>query len=407
MKVRTAHESWNQDKYLISSPVPCLFLHQLASLATTSTTSRPIDDLHDQTYNIATGPAACHLVMAPYLAPCLVLLSLIAPYTAASVVWTLNCAPLTQQRSDPILSPGVASGHVHAVVGSTAFSRNMSGIDGAKDGNATTCDKYTDHSSYWAPQLYHMRLDGLFDILPFTGMVAYYENYTCPYDPKAPGPCTTSPRNATAFPPGLEMIAGNSLRRTLNLTDPWQQAILLESGNNGEVYGIPTVLDGQRLSGHVRFPSCWDGVNLTSGLPQTHVAYPDASLGGTTQGGMCPQSHPVALINIGAEFGWSLNGIVDPLSLVFANGDTTGFGFHGDFYMGWEDPTALQNSFANCGVNGGCSWDSFGSPNGQAPSPMAMNPETPAPVENIGLNGPISALPGNNPVYKPLRFQRK
>jgi hypothetical protein len=63
---------------------------------------------------------------------------------------------------------------------------------------------------------------------------------------------------------------------------------------------------------------------------------------------MCPESHPVSLINIGAEFGFDITGIADPTSLVFANGDTTGFGFHGDFLQGWTNPTALQDFFSNC-----------------------------------------------------------
>jgi hypothetical protein len=66
----------------------------------------------------------------------------------ASNVWTLNCAPLSIQRADPIVSPGVASGHVHAIVRGTAFNRTMSGNDSAVDALATTCDKFTDHSNY-------------------------------------------------------------------------------------------------------------------------------------------------------------------------------------------------------------------------------------------------------------------
>lgn len=166
----------------------------------------------------------------------------------ASSVWTVNCGVLTIQRSDPILSVGVASSHVHSVVGGTAFSRNMSSVDAAVNANATTCDKYTDHSNYvlfndclqsqfvadliqWCPQLYHMT-NGMFELVQFTGAVSfsvlpvnsrltsllqnmYYENQTCDYDATLPhGYCDSSkPRQARAFPPGFQMIAGNSARR--------------------------------------------------------------------------------------------------------------------------------------------------------------------------------------------------
>lgn len=328
-----------------------------------------------------------------------------AVLSQATSVWTLNCAPLTIQRSDPIISPGVASGHVHAVVGGTAFGRTMNDVDSASSAPATTCDKFTDHSNYWAPQLYHMRSDGKFDMMPFTGMNAYYENQTCNYDPS--GNCPPN-RNPSAFPEGLRMIAGNPFRRTYNSSDPWQQAILMETGNFGEQYGMPTRY-APAISGHVRFPSCWDGVNLDSEDHQSHVSYPDPTLnlkngGSNTQGGMCPQSHPHAMINIGAEFGWDISSISDLKSLVWAQGDTTGYGFHGDFFMGWKDPSALQQSFANC--NGGsCPWNSFGTSNGQPGTKTSMLPQIQGPFENIGWLGPIDALPGNNPVYKPMAIK--
>jgi hypothetical protein len=85
-------------------------------------------------------------------------------------LFTVNCQPLTIQRSDPIVSPGIASGHVHAVTGGTAFQRTMSATT-AKNAKTTTCDKTMDNSNYWIPQLYHMRTDGQFEIVTFQGSV--------------------------------------------------------------------------------------------------------------------------------------------------------------------------------------------------------------------------------------------
>ena len=83
-------------------------------------------------------------------------------------------------------------------------------------------------------------------------------------------------------------------------------------------------------------------------------------------------------------------------------GDTTGYGFHADFIMGWKDPEALQQSFANCFDNDDCPWRSFGSPDGDDGHPSTLAPQVRAPRENVGLKRPIAKLPGNNPVYKPL-----
>ena len=133
------------------------------------------------------------------------------------------------------------------------------------------------------------------------------------------------------------------------------------------------------------------------------MAYPDPSKG-DTQGGMCPESHPVALFHIGAEFGFDTVslGISDSSTLVFSMGDTTGYGGHGDFIQGWQNLTALGDSFDMCnGIGEACAWNSFGTPNGLMGTKSTLNPETPATYEEIGLNGPIPTLPGNNPVYTP------
>jgi hypothetical protein len=130
------------------------------------------------------------------------------------------------------------------------------------------------------------------------------------------------------------------------------------------------------------------------------MAYPDPAKG-DTMGGMCPQSHPVALFHIGAEFSWDTGslGISDSSNLIFSSGDNTGFGGHGDFMQGWTDLTALGNSFNNClGIGTGCAWNSFGTPDGSMGVKSNLSPEIAAPVEELGQNGPLSALPGDNPV---------
>jgi hypothetical protein len=81
-------------------------------------------------------------------------------------LFTVTCASLTIQRSDPIVNPGVASGHVHAVVGGTAFNRTETNAQ-AVNAITTTCDKKVDKSNYWVPQLYHINGDGTFGIVPF------------------------------------------------------------------------------------------------------------------------------------------------------------------------------------------------------------------------------------------------
>lgn len=118
---------------------------------------------------------------------------------------------------------------------------------------------------------------------------------------------------------------------------------------------------------------------------------------------MCPKSHPVALIHMGAEFGFDTTslGISDTSTLVFSNGDTTGYGGHGDFLQGWVDLKALANSFDNCnGAGEACAWNSYGTPDGKMGTKKNLKPEaSPVYEEEIGLKGPIDKLPGDNPAY--------
>lgn len=79
----------------------------------------------------------------------------------------------------------------------------------------------------------------------------------------------------------------------------------------------------------VYFPMCWDGVNIDSPDHQTHVAYPSHY-----NGGDCPATHPVRLPGLFYEAFYAVDKFphgqgVQPF--VLANGDPTGYGFHGDF----------------------------------------------------------------------------
>lgn len=92
--------------------------------------------------------------------------------TSLGQLFTVNCAPLTVFRGDPIVNPGVLSSHVHAVVGGTRFDLTLSN-EQARNARATTCDKTMDKSNYWQPQLYHQRRDGKFELVEMTGIVCW------------------------------------------------------------------------------------------------------------------------------------------------------------------------------------------------------------------------------------------
>jgi len=304
--------------------------------------------------------------------------------------FTVNCVPLTIQRSDPIVNPGVPGSHVHAVIGGNAFQRTMGPKD-ALQANSTTCDKAIDLSNYWVPHLYHQRGDGLWELAVWKGSAVYYQKRACDY---APGirVCDKS-KTPLAFPDGFRMVAGDPYRRSQNNSDFAQKAVAIMcifDGGSKEYNGFPP-RQCNTMRSEVYFPSCWDGKNLDSPDHKSHVAYPAI---GDYNGGVCPQSHPVALLSIFFEFFFETQQF-NGGKFAFANGDPTGFGFHGDFVMGWKDRNLLQTAHRDCVAASNC-------PKlGNQPSQARPLIHPAVYEEEIGLHGPIPKLPGNNPVVFP------
>jgi len=303
--------------------------------------------------------------------------------------FTVNCAPLTIQRADPIVNPGIASTHVHTVIGGNAFKRDMAAFQ-ANDASATTCDKSKDHSNYWVPHLYHYSdATKQFELVQFSHAAVYYQKRACDYDPNKRS-CDKSfvPK---VFPDGFRMVAGDPYRRTFNQSDFAHKAVshmCLYNGGSQEYNSLPP-RQCTAIRAQVYFPSCWDGVHVDTADHKSHVAYPAF---GDYNGGVCPKSHPVAIFSIFYEFFFETSKYNDFNRYAFANGDATGYGYHGDFVMGWTDRAALQNAHRDCVNAADC--PTLGN---QPANPQKLI--TPAIFEEeIGLNGPIPKLPGNNPV---------
>jgi len=325
-----------------------------------------------------------------------VILSVLIPLvtcTPGQRVFTLNCVPLSIQRSDPIVNPGVPGGHVHSIIGGNAFQRSMGPTDALK-ANSTTCNKALDHSNYWVPQLYHQRDDKMWEMVEYRGSAVYYELRACYYDPNAKSCNYTGVdfKVPLAFPDGFRMVAGDPLRRTQNNTDRADRAVHVACiGGDGQFAGFPPHrCDTMRWE--VYFPSCWDGVNLDTPDHKSHMAYPAV---GDFNFGVCPKSHPVAMFSLFYEFFFTTGVYKDIDRFAFANGDPTGYGFHGDFVMGWTDRALLQSAHHDC-VN------AIDCPK------LGNQPQDPRPLifpaifdEDIGLHNPIASLPGNNPVVWP------
>ncbi|OCH94040.1 WSC-domain-containing protein [Obba rivulosa] len=306
--------------------------------------------------------------------------------------------PLVTTRLDPVVDPNGVGGHVHVIAGGSNFGPTYD-YDTQIQSKCSTITVQKDLSNYWAPQLYyHDQTSGELTAMP-TSFNIYYL-------PRA-GPANES---IMAFPAGLRMLAGNTTEHTVdyNASSFADQAIsYMCLDYNNDHTGDPdwaerpdffdhTCPDGLRAQ--IFFPSCWDGVNLDSADHKSHMAYPIQNY----NSGDCPDSHPVHLVSLFYEMFVSVdqfpyNGAG---TWVYANGDTTGRGLHGDFINGWADISLLQDAIDNCGdANGQVS---------ACPPLQAVVDQNAASAceytglivnEEVGLNGPISVLPGCNPLW--------
>jgi hypothetical protein len=82
--------------------------------------------------------------------------------------------PLVEGRMDPIVTPGVPSGHVHTVQGGNAFALTL-GDTTLMSSTCTSSLIKNDKSAYWVPKLYfHDEANKTFEDVPMFYMNVYY-----------------------------------------------------------------------------------------------------------------------------------------------------------------------------------------------------------------------------------------
>jgi hypothetical protein len=82
--------------------------------------------------------------------------------------------PLVEGRVDPIVNPGVASGHVHTIQGGNAFGVSMTDRQASDESTCTSSLVKNDKSNYWTPKLYFQADDGTLHDVELFYMNVYY-----------------------------------------------------------------------------------------------------------------------------------------------------------------------------------------------------------------------------------------
>lgn len=320
-----------------------------------------------------------------------------ACFHGADAYWRMSCSIIQTGRLDPNISPGEVSAHVHKVSGASNFGLSNT-YENLIASQCTSCEVQDDKSIYWTPQLYYQHTNGNLEEVPNGGTVVYYlgrgENRS----------------NIEPFPPGFRMMSGDPYLRSNDTTyftysaggnsggrlvsDRVSFACLDSSGTIPQQNYMFRTDCNNGLRAQIQFPSCWNGQDYQ--LDQSHVAYMSG-----IDNGVCPPSHPRQLAHLFFEVIYGVNDINKESGgqFVFANGDPTGFGFHGDFMNGW-DTEVLTDALDQC-VNNDSS-------NGQiSKCPPLAKSQTPyyatncperKPIVNEQVKGMLECLPGCNVV---------
>ncbi|KAF2448825.1 hypothetical protein P171DRAFT_352724 [Karstenula rhodostoma CBS 690.94] len=268
----------------------------------------------------------------------------------AEAFWRMECHSRSGlARIDPIVTPGKLSTHAHAIHGGGNFGMSAT-YDDLRASECTSCRATDDKSAYWTPALMFQHENGTTQVVrQVGGMLAYYLLLA------------NEGEKIETFPKDFRMLAGDMNLRNFTgpVPDPekslWSESdksqLLLGQkgiGMNCLNYGkdpepsmyrhfLPDkqYLDDNCIDGiraELFFPSCWNGEN-DSDNHRSHVAYPDL-----VNGGVCPEGFDKRIPSLFYETIWQtyeFKGL--PGTFMFANGDPTGYGYHGDFQNGWSD----------------------------------------------------------------------
>ncbi len=225
---------------------------------------------------------------------------------------------------DPIVYPGQTNAaHLHVFFGNTIIDENSTYQSLRTTGNSTCEGGPLNRTAYWMPALF----DGAGNVVAPSDIELYYKAENL----QSPGRSITEVQE---FPNGLRMIAGASGTTTAGsgLTWGWN----CDGGSNSST--IPNCNNASRLEAWVRFPYCWDGVNLDSPDHRSHMAY-----GTNNTWGTCPSSHPVHVPEITEKFHWYNTGdssswyISSDRAGRESNPAPDGSTLHADWFGAWED----------------------------------------------------------------------
>ncbi|KAL8689292.1 MAG: hypothetical protein Q9218_005004 [Villophora microphyllina] len=261
-----------------------------------------------------------------------------------------------------------------------------SNYDTLQQAKCSTCEIQDDKSAYWTPLLYYQHANGSFEEVNNGGMTVYYLG-------------RGNNKDLKPFPPGFRMVSGSKNARSYNqnaLIPGSQRPVAdrvsfacLDGTSSKEQPGMVRTDCKHGLRAQIHFQSCWNGIDLYK-EDNSHVEYMTG-----IDNGDCPTTHRVPLVHMFFEVLYGVNDINkgDGGKFVFSQGDTTGYGFHGDFLNGWK-ADVLTSAINQCAFTNDAGVENC------APFKPSLDPnfaktcpEAPS-LLNEPVHGVIDKLPG-------------
>jgi len=249
-------------------------------------------------------------------------------------------------RTDPLMLSKIGeclSDHVHRFYGAVSLRTMRPDVsyEDLRSATGNTGNVEENKSLYWNPAIYkvnNQNSDKTYEIVDVWFASAYYVWRT---------------GQAKAFPNGLKMKASDveELARVKAVCDGPSACERDDDGgcegygpSNQTQHGFLPLGACYELEMNIKFPTCWDGINLESKDGDKHVVYSeecDGELHNECFDFDCPTSHPVKLpeVHLYVRVQEYKGG-----AHVFSDGTDI---FHSDYFSGWDDKE-LQDVLDNC-----------------------------------------------------------
>ncbi len=248
------------------------------------------------------------------------------------------CNLVKMAAFDPIVFPGQPlAGHLHMFFGNVGINPNSTTQSLATSGNSACFGGIMNRTGYWVP--------AVFDASSGEVQVPVAANFY--YKNGIMDPAVIQP-----IPAGLRMIAGDKNATSAQTNVGWNCQLVWNQ--QAAVDGmIPNCAVGDAVVLDIRFPECWDGVNLDSPDHKSHMAYA-IYVNGAGYPSKCPTTHPVPIPRITEIFRFPVTATSRPLnwrmtSDVYSSSIRGGLSAHADWMDGWsrDGMTTLVRSCVN------------------------------------------------------------